>query len=106
MKQKYDKLVRDKIPEEIEQKDESYSSYVADDEEYKKRLRDKLVEEAKEFREDGTIEELADILEVIDAICNNENISREEIKSVRQTKADRRGIFKDRIILEWVKEIK
>ncbi|HEY0979436.1 MAG TPA: nucleoside triphosphate pyrophosphohydrolase [Candidatus Paceibacterota bacterium] len=64
----YEKLVRDRIPEILDAKGVSYEQRVASDTEYRTELIKKLVEEAHEFEEEGSIEELADVLEVIDAL--------------------------------------
>ena len=65
---KYNKLVRDGIPEHLDNKGLSYTKRVATDEEFQKELIKKLLEEATEFSVDGDIEELADILEVIESL--------------------------------------
>ena len=46
---KYNKLVRDKIPQIIEAQGKQCKVYVATGEDYQNRLKDKLIEEAKEF---------------------------------------------------------
>lgn len=53
---------------------------VASDEEYGKALEDKLREEAEEFIESENPEELADILEVVVAICESRGIPFREMK--------------------------
>jgi predicted house-cleaning noncanonical NTP pyrophosphatase (MazG superfamily) len=63
-------------------------------------LKEKLREETEEFNESENEEELADILEVIDAICGHKNFKAENILKIKQTKAKERGEFKERIILE------
>lgn len=98
------KLVRDKIPQIIESKGEKAVTYIADDEEYWSRLKDKLVEEVNEFIEDdNNIEEIADILEVIYAILDYKKISKDEVEKIRVDKFNKRGGFKDKIILEGKK---
>ncbi|MCK6462266.1 MAG: nucleoside triphosphate pyrophosphohydrolase [Candidatus Pacebacteria bacterium] len=97
---KYNKLVRDKIPERIRKKGEECKFRIAGDEEYWQKLKEKLREEVDEFNQDENIEEIADILEVIDAIIDYKNFDRKEIEQVKQKKAEERGRFKDRIILE------
>lgn len=64
----YNKLVRDKIPQLLDNKGVAYEKRVASLEEYKAELIKKLQEEVAEFSEAGSAEELADVLEVIDAL--------------------------------------
>ena len=97
---KYNKLVRDKIPEIIKNKGGVSVTHIADDVEYWEKLKEKLQEEVNEFMEDQSIEEVADILEVIDAICDFKNFSREELQKIKDEKAGERGRFKKKIILE------
>ena len=40
------------------------------------------------------------MLEVIDAIADYKGFSRDEVKKIREKKAEERGKFKDRIILD------
>jgi len=97
---KYNKLVRDKIPEYIKNKGGAPIIHIADDKEYWEKLKEKLLEEIKEFSENEVIEEMADIQEVIDAICDYKNFSKESIRIVRNKKIKERGAFKKKIILE------
>ena len=70
------KLVRDKIPEIIKNHGKIPFTHIADNKEYWQKLKEKLKEEVDEFLKDGSEEELADILEVIYAICNLKNINK------------------------------
>ena len=97
---KYNKLVRDKIPEYIRKKGGNPITHIADDAEYWQKLKEKLFEEMEEFRKDENMEEFADLLEVIDAIADYKRFDRNEVKNVREKKAAERGKFKDRIILD------
>jgi len=72
---------------------------VADNAEYREKLKEKLLEEVKEFCESESIEELADILEVIDAISNLKKFAHTQIQSIRTTKIDERGAFTKKIIM-------
>ena len=97
---KYNKLVRDKIPEYIKSKGGTLVTHIADDMEYWQKLKEKLQEEVIEFLEAENIEEIADVLEVVDAICNFKNFDRTELQKVKDDKTKKRGKFKDKIILE------
>ncbi|HHD80159.1 MAG TPA: phosphoribosyl-ATP pyrophosphohydrolase [Campylobacterales bacterium] len=101
---KYNKLVRDKIPEIIKNKGITPITHIASDEEYQQKLKAKLQEEVNEFLEDNSQEELADILEVIYALCNLYNFDKDKLEQLRKDKAEKRGKFKDKIILDETKE--
>ncbi len=97
---KYNKLVRDKIPEYIKQKGGRAEIHIAELEEYWEKLKEKLKEEVSEFYEAENIEELADVMEVIDTIIEFKKFSKKEIEKVRIDKAEKRGRFTKRIILD------
>ena len=99
----YDKLIRDKIPEIIQKDGKESATHIAEDEEYVQKLKEKLEEEVDELLssdESHDIEEIADILEVLYAICNAKGISKDQIEEIRTQKAKERGGFEKRIILE------
>lgn len=93
------KLVRDLIPNIIRNKSQEPVGYIADAEEYKNRLIDKLLEEVTEFREAKSIEELADVLEVIDSIYEAFQFKKGEVQKVKENKNAERGGFSNRYIL-------
>ena len=97
---KYNKLVRDKIPEYVKSKGGKPMTHVADDVEYWQKLKEKLQEEINEFVQAETIKEMADILEVIDAILDFKKFDKEELQQIKNKKAGERGRFKNKIILE------
>ena len=97
----YNKLVRDKIPNILDKKGVSYEKRIATDAEYKTELIIKLQEEAKEFAEDCSIEELADVLEVVEALKKLPEYLA--VENVRIKKVDERGAFNERIILKGEK---
>ncbi len=101
---RYNKLVRDKIPEIIKEKGKIPLTHIADDEEYWGKLKEKLSEEVGEFLEDPNEEEFSDILEVLEAIREHQNFSEEQIAEIRKIKAEKRGTFKRKIILDEVKD--
>ena len=96
------KLVRDLIPKIIEKQGNTPICYYARGEEYRRFLREKLKEEAQEFFEAESIEELADVLEVIEAIYEEYAFERSAVAEVKREKTEKRGVFKNKIILEGV----
>ena len=97
------KLVRDLIPQIITKEGRVPVTRIMELEEYKKKLVTKLIEEAHEFQEDQNIEELADIIEVFEAILKAYGFTREELQIVRAKKKLERGAFDKMIFLEEVK---
>lgn len=95
----YNKLVRDRIPEMIEAQGKKPVIRVMDDKEYKICLEKKLEEEVAEYYESKEIEELADILEVIYALCELQGHSVDELMRVYEKKHIERGGFSKRIFL-------
>lgn len=103
----YNKLVRDKIPENINSEPGRKSKYrILNDKEYLNELNKKVIEEANEFIEEISIEELGDLMEVINAIMQFKNYKTEELYKVMKEKADKKGAFNNRIYLEYVDEEK
>ncbi len=105
-KMKYDKLVRDKIPEIIKKSGITPVIHTASDVEYCSKLKKKLHEEVGELERCDPVciaEELADVLEVIYAISDYYGVDKKELERIRQEKAITRGSFKERIILDEVK---
>ncbi len=101
---RYNKLVRDKIPEYIRSVGGTPVYRIADEEEFPRLLFEKLLEEAKELAGAESAEkalgEIADVQEVLDAICELLGFSKTEVERARVEKALKRGQFKKRIILE------
>lgn len=97
---KYNKLVRDRIPEIIQEKGGKSVTHIASEDEYWKKLKEKLKEEADEFYKSESEDELADILEIINAICKFKSINMDNLEKLRKEKKEKRGGFEKRIILE------
>ena len=94
------KLVRDKIPEIIEADGRTCKTHILSDEEYLFALEEKLNEEVAEYQKDKNLEEMADVLEVLQAICIARGYTLEELEALRKKKADERGGFSEKIFLE------
>ena len=101
---KYDKLVRDRIPEIIEKSGKSCEILVLDEQDYLQMLDKKLDEELLEYRKDKTVEELADLLEVIYALAKTHGVTKEQLENLRAEKAQKRGAFDNKILLKSVTE--
>ena len=97
----YNKLVRDRIPELLDSKGVAYEKRIASPEEYKQELIKKLQEEVVEFIEAGSPEELADVLEVIEALRKLPGYQK--VSELQQKKKEERGGFDERIILKGEK---
>ena len=102
--QTYDKLVRDGIPAIIEATGATCETEILSDTDYRVMLDRKLEEELAEYLRDQSIEELADLLEVIYACAATLGYSREELEAVRAEKAAKRGGFEGKILLKTVTE--
>lgn len=101
----YNKLVRDNIPENIEKDIGKKCKYrVLNDEEYLVELNKKVIEEANEFIENNSIEELGDLLEVLNAIMKVKGYKMDEVNTIMKEKQDKRGAFSNKIYLEYVDE--
>ena len=93
------KLVRDRIPEIIRSSGEEPVVRIMDDGEYLVELEKKLDEEVAEYRESRDIEELADILEVVYALCEAQGKTVDDLMRVYNKKHEERGGFGDKIFL-------
>lgn len=100
----YNKLVRDRIPEIIENDGKTCRIEILTDEEYIKKVDAKLDEELAEYHKDQNIEELADLMEVIYAAAIARGYSVEELEAVRKKKLQKRGAFVKKILLKEVNE--
>jgi predicted house-cleaning noncanonical NTP pyrophosphatase (MazG superfamily) len=100
----YHKLVRDKFTDVLEAKGVKYKTHEAEHDEFETELLEKLREEVLEFKNAKSMDELADLLEVVDAVINLYSWSREDIEAVKAAKLAERGGFTKRIILETTEE--
>jgi len=104
MVKQYHKLVRDKIPGIIRQTGSTCSYRILEQEQYLTCLDVKLNEELAEYQQSKSLEELADLLEVMRAVVTARGYTWQELEDIRQEKYNRRGGFADRIFLEEVRQ--
>ena len=105
MKKIYNKLVRDRIPEIIMASGAECKTEILSDERYVEMIDKKLDEELAEYHKDKSLEELADLVEVIYAATLARGYTIDELEAVRVKKATERGAFAKKILLiETVKD--
>lgn len=95
----FNKLVRDKIPQMIEAQGEKPAVRVLDGAEYRNCLQEKLGEEVGEYLASGELDELADIMEVVYALCRADGHTVDELQALYREKHRARGGFDERIFL-------
>lgn len=95
----YLKLVRDRTPERIEESGGSCTVDVLGGEDYLKAVDAKLAEELSEYYANPTLEELADLLEVIRAAAVARGYSPAELEEARAKKAAEQGVFERKLQL-------
>ena len=98
----HNKLVRDKIPEIIEEAGKKAVTHILSQEEYIAALETKLDEEVAEYQADKNLEEMADVLEVLQSICIARGYTLNQLEEKRKKKAEKNGGFRDKIYLEYV----
>jgi len=104
VKMSYNKLVRDKIPQLIEESGRKQTSRILNEDEYFHALIDKVVEEIEEFRSSGNKEEIADVYEALDCLIKFKGYELMNIDYIRLIKREARGSFLERILLEEVED--
>jgi len=96
---KYNKVVRDKIPEIIAESGKKSNIKQLDDTSFLAELEKKLIEEVNEYSESKDVEELADLLEVIYRISDLRGVNSDELEKIRRDKAEKRGKFASNLFL-------
>lgn len=102
---KYNKLVRDKIPEiKKRQGEKPKGRLLTDDREFLKELKAKLFEEAKELCDaetrDKQAEEFVDVQDTINTMQELLGFTKQELSVLQRKKAKKKGLFKMRYFLE------
>ena len=100
----YNKLVRDRIPEIIEADSKRCVCETLSQDQYIAMLDAKLNEELEEYQQSKSLEELADLLEVMGAVVRARGYSWEQLTDIRKKKKEERGGFEKRILLKEVYE--
>jgi len=98
----HNKLVRDNIPRIIIESGKNPITSTLSEDEYTSELRKKLQEELDEFLEADNLEELADMVEVIEALAKLKGESLEGLLKIKDKKQRKNGAFDKRIFLESV----
>jgi len=97
-----EKLVRDRIPEIIGRDQGKKARFRrASRKEYVELLAEKLREETGEYLADRNPAELADILEVVHQLARQYGIEPETLEEMRRRKAEKRGGFKERKVMDF-----
>jgi predicted house-cleaning noncanonical NTP pyrophosphatase (MazG superfamily) len=96
---KYNKVIRDKIPEIIADSGKKYCLKQLDDASFLAELEKKLIEEVNEYSESKDVEELADLLEVIYRISELRGVNSDELDEIRRDKGQKRGKFDSNLFL-------
>ena len=99
MVEKYNKLVRDKIPQIISEKGDCPKVALLDDAQFEVMLNQKLQEEVAEYFENYDVDELADIMEVIYALAQRKGVTKNDLEHIRANKFAERGGFNDKVLL-------
>lgn len=104
MKNKYNKLVRDNIPNIIKENGEEPIYHTLNDEEYWNTLLKKDTEELEEVKEaeskDEILKELGDKLELIKAMAEYLGFTLEDVIKQADKKRQTNGGFQKRLFLE------
>lgn len=103
-RKRVNKLVRDRIPELMEARGKSCTTEVLSQEEYLTMLETKLDEELAAYHKSRSLEELADLLEVMGAVVKARGNTWEELTKIRKERAEKYGDFSGRTLLWEVVE--
>tara|TARA_R100001163_G_C4943940_1_gene114539 strand:- start:74 stop:394 length:321 start_codon:yes stop_codon:yes gene_type:complete len=98
------KLVRDRIPERIEEAGKTHQTTIIGGEHLRAAALKKLQEEVMEFVENPCAEEVADIMEILHFILKREGITDAQVMTAVTVKRIECGSFDMGYFLEWVEE--
>ncbi len=102
----YNKLVRDRIKDKIEQKGEGCEvRTLVDDTEFQQELLKKVQEEAAALARVRTrsafLDEYADLMVVLDALTAALEVSPAELKLAMEANTEKKGLYTERHFLHW-----
>lgn len=95
-----DRLVRDKLLEKMLSSGDKISYHVADDEEYKMKLKDHVLVSAKEFHSTGNVERIVDILDSIEHLLESHGLSMDDVERIKQDNHKKKGTFRKKLVLD------
>ena len=104
MRQEHNKLVRDRIPEIIRKSGIECQAVTLSEIEYRQALRQKLIEESQEAATANNYDlvvEIADLLEVVDALLKSYGISYHQVRLEQDKKRASKGDFENQTMLLW-----
>ena len=95
----YNKAIRDKIPEIIRESGSKCNIKTLSDKEFLEKMEKKLDEEVAEYHQSKSVEEIADIIEVLERVAALRGTSVEELMRIKEEKAQKRGKFEKNLFL-------
>ena len=101
---KYNKLIRDNIPSILEASGVEYTTHIVSGDELRSYMLKKLHEEVAEFSEEPSLEELADIQEVVYGILSAYGWDKVALDECASLKRYTRGAFAAGLVLDEVVE--
>jgi predicted house-cleaning noncanonical NTP pyrophosphatase (MazG superfamily) len=93
------KAIRDKIPEIIKESGSKCNVKTLSDKEFLEKMEKKLDEEVAEYHQSKSVEEIADIMEVLERIAELRGASVEELIRIKNEKSQKRGKFEKNLFL-------
>ena len=103
---RFDKLVRDKIVDQITEAGNKPKWKVLDDLEYISELKKKIIEESSELANTSNnselVEELADVQELIDYLIKTLDVDKSELYKYQTKKIEKAGAFDKKLFVEYV----
>ena len=95
----YNKAIRDKIPEIIRESGSKCNIKTLSEKEFLEKMEKKLDEEVAEYHQSKSVEEIADIMEVLERIAELRGTSVKELMRIKEEKAQKRGKFEKNLFL-------